>query len=67
MRLPVAEAFCEQVALDLALRGEREAAAAVMLQLDTYVRPSEAVNLTMGQLLPPSPAMGPSFARTRGI
>ena len=67
MRLLVLEDTAFDICDTMLANGDREAAAAAALQLDTYLRPSEAVFLKMANLLPPAPAAGERFARAWGL
>ncbi|CAE8717298.1 unnamed protein product, partial [Polarella glacialis] len=67
MRLP----FPEEVVLDVAdfavdsLQGE--AALAIALQLDGYLRPSEVIYLTASQIMPPARKAGKAYAKAWGV
>lgn len=62
IRLPAPEDVALHVALRLVQNGFPFLAAAVRLQLDTYLRPTEVLTLRMGQVCPPAPAAGRRFA-----
>ncbi|CAE8695937.1 unnamed protein product [Polarella glacialis] len=67
MRLP----YPEEVILDVADfavdNNNGEAALAISLQLDGYLRPSEAINLTAGQVMPPARKAGRAYSKSWGI
>lgn len=67
MRLPIPEALAYLVALNLLERNKRDSATAIVLQLEAYLRPSEAVNLAMCNILPPAPLAGAAYARRWGL
>ncbi|CAE8612690.1 unnamed protein product, partial [Polarella glacialis] len=67
MRLPYPEEVILDVA-DFALgAGDGEAAMAIALQLDGYFRPSEVLNLTVKQVMPPARKAGRAYAKAWGI
>ncbi|CAE8600432.1 unnamed protein product, partial [Polarella glacialis] len=67
MRLPYPEEVILDVA-DFALgAGDGEAALAIALQLDGYFRPSEVLNLTVKQVMPPARRAGRAYAKAWGI
>ncbi|CAE8674891.1 unnamed protein product [Polarella glacialis] len=67
MRLPYPEEVILDVA-DFALgAGNGEAAMAIALQLDGYFRPSEVLNLTVKQVMPPARKAGRAYAKAWGI
>ncbi|CAE8638853.1 unnamed protein product, partial [Polarella glacialis] len=67
MRLPYPEEVILDVA-DFALgAGNGEAAFAIALQLDGYFRPSEVLNLTVKQVMPPARKAGRAYAKAWGI
>ncbi|CAK0814975.1 unnamed protein product [Prorocentrum cordatum] len=56
MRLPLPDIIVDDIAMDLAEHDLPLMGAAVELQTDAYLRPSEIVELRQGQILPPAPA-----------
>ena len=67
IRLPVTEDVALQIGCDLILHRHPHAALVMALRLDAYLRPSEAVELRMAQLLPPAPNAGKQFAGRWGV
>jgi hypothetical protein len=67
MRLPFPEEVVLDVA-DFAVESQQgEAALAIALQLDGYFRPSEAIYLTAGQIMPPARKAGKAYAKAWGV
>ena len=64
--MPVPEDTVLDISNTMLSNGDLEVAAAAPLQLDTYLRPSEVISLTMAHLLPPAPDAGERFARAWG-
>lgn len=67
MRLPIPEELAYQVAVFLLRKGDRESATAMVMQLDAYLRPTEAAALAMRNTLPPAPSAGLAHARCWGL
>ncbi|CAK0861861.1 unnamed protein product, partial [Prorocentrum cordatum] len=55
MRLPLPDIIVDDIALGLVEHGNPLMGAAVVIQTDTYTRPSEVVGPRQGQILPPAP------------
>lgn len=66
MRLPIPEEMACYVADHLVRRNELDAATPLVLQLEAYLRPSEAVTSAMHNVLPPAPMAGAAYARDWG-
>ena len=62
-RLPVPEEVIFALGMQFLLDGEVDAAVALALQYDTYMRPSEVLSLTFSQVLPPGPRSSPRYQK----